>query len=96
MTGLILLALLAVIAPLGAVWVVRGAGSKRSRIEYMLLHAAGRIPIVRIWNPNRRSWRQAVNVWGWMIGFFPIGIILRARPPEGRYEWRVITRNGLR
>lgn len=95
MTTFALLAVLTVAAPLGAVWIMRGPG-RRSHVGYTLQHIAGRIPVVRVWNPKRRSWRQAFYVWTWMLGFFPVGLILRARAPEGRYKWRVVIRNAVR
>ena len=38
------------------------------------------------WDPAARSRRQNFHTWVWLLGFFPIGLLLAIAPPEGRYR----------
>jgi hypothetical protein len=54
----------------------RGRGWRRERTRY--------------WDPSARSLRQTFYLWVWLVGCFPVGLLLLvAQEPEGREkrEW---------
>ena len=38
------------------------------------------------WDATARSRSQNFYTWVWLLGFFPIGLLLAIAPPEGRYR----------